>query len=135
MNARSYSLLIGSNERYNVQRRGSIRLGNRVPIVVAGASKEAAGGNQIQYLDIGVSIDGFIEQELDSAVALQTNVDISSLAPEQPGENRTGDPIVRQTKFQVGAIVPLGKATLLSSGDEVDGTRRFQVEATVTKVR
>lgn len=134
LNARSYSLLIGSNERYNVQRRGSIRLGNRVPVLTGGA-KEAGGSNQIQYLDIGVSIDGWIEQELDSAVALQTNVEVSSLAPEQPGENRTGDPVVRQTRFQVGAVVPLGKPTLLSSGDEVDGTRRFQVEVTATKVR
>ena len=129
VNARSYSVLVRSRNR------GSIRLGNRFPV----ATSDKDGGTQFQYLDIGVSIDSRVEDsdlaDGSSTVDLFTNVDISSIAPEQPAENRTGSPIVRQIKFQNENIVPLGKLVLLSSGDEVDGTRRLQVEATVTKVR
>ena len=126
INARSYSALV------RLMDKGSIRLGNRVPILVAN-SKD--GGNQIQYLDIGVNIDCRVEQEVEGGVMLFTNVETSSLAPEQPGENRTGDPVIRQVRYQTDNVVPLGKGTLLGSADEVDGTRRLQIEVTATKVR
>jgi len=127
VNSRSYSTLLHSGER------GSIRLGNRLPISTGGSRE--SGGNQLTYMDIGVNIDCRVEREVDSGIALFTSVDMSSLAPEQPGENRTGNPVVRQTKVQVDNIVPLGKQTLLSSADEVDGTGRFDFEVTATKVR
>jgi len=125
INARSYSALVRLSDK------GSIRLGNRVPVMTASAKE----GNQFQYLDIGVSIDCRVEQELESGIALFTNVETSSLAPEQPGENRTGAPVIRQIRYSVDNVVPLGKQTLLGSADEVDGTRRLQIEVTATKVR
>jgi hypothetical protein len=109
-------------------------LGSRFP--VATGTKD--GSTEFQYLDIGVNIDSRVEDsDLPDAnsVDLFTTVDISTLAPDQPAENRTGAPVVRQIKFQNDNIVPYGKQVLLSSADEVDGTRRLQVEATVTKVR
>ena len=124
VNTRSYTALLHSGER------GSIRLGSRLPILTGPPS-----GNQFTYIDIGVNIDCRVEREVDSGIALFTSVDVSSLAPEQPGENRTGNPMVRQTKIQVDSIVPLGKQTLLSSADEVDGTGRFDFEVTATKLR
>ena len=123
VNARSYSTLVRARDR------GSIRLGSRVPVAI-GTSKEG-GGNQIQYMDIGVNIDCRIEEELDSGISLFTNVDVSSLTDV----NRAGNPIVRQSKIQAANIVPLGKQILLTSADEVDGTRRLQLEVTATKVK
>jgi hypothetical protein len=129
INARSYSILVRSRER------GSIRLGNRIPVT----TEAKDGGTQWQYVDVGVYIDSRVDEsdlpDANSGVDLFTNIDISNLAPEQSGENRTGNPIVRQTKFQNENIVPLGKQVLLSSADEVDGTRRLQIEVTATKVR
>jgi|SRR5215475_7333619 len=125
INARSYSALVRLSDK------GSIRLGNRVPVMTANAKE----GNQFQYLDIGVSIDCRVEQEVESGITLFTNVETSSLAPEQPGENRTGAPVIRQIRYSVDNVVPLGKQTLLGSADEVDGTRRLQIEVTATKVR
>lgn len=124
-NVRNYSTLVGMNDR------GSIRLGDRVPVGVGG-SKDA---NQVQYMDVGVNIDCRIEQELEAGVGLYTNVEISSLAPQQPGENPTGLPTVRQMKFQLEQIVPVGKQTLIGSADEVDGTRKIQIEVIAAKVR
>lgn len=126
INTRSYTVLVRSMDR------GSIRLGNRVPIIT-GSSKE--GGSQMQYLDIGMNIDCRVEPGSESDITLFTNVENTSAAPEQPGENRTGSPVLRQLRYQLNNIVPLNKQTLLGSADEVDGTRRYQVEVTATKVR
>lgn len=135
VNARSYMVLVRAGEK------ASIRLGSRVPIVTGifppGSSKE--GGNplvqtQYQYLDIGMNIDCHLDQPTDSGIALVTNVDVSRIAPVS-ADNGTGQPTVRQTKIELHSIVPLGKQTVLTSADEVDGTGRFQVEVTVTKVR
>lgn len=134
INARTYTILVRQMEK------ASVRLGSRIPIATgsfpSGGSKELNPlvNTQFQYIDLGVNIDCVVEP-LDSDAVLSTNVDINRLAPEQPRENRTGNPIVRQTKIQVHNLVPLGKSTLLSSADEVDGTGRFQIDATVTKVK
>lgn len=125
INVRNYSTLV------RVGDRSSIRLGDRVPVMV-GSSKEA---EHSQYMDTGVNIDCRVEQEVEAGLGLYTNVEISSVAPQQPGDNRSGNPIVRQMKFQLDQIVPAGKPTLIGSADEVDGTRRIEIQATATKVR
>lgn len=132
INARTYTILVRQMDK------SSLRLGSRVPIAVgsfmAGSAKENPIPTQFQYLDVGMNIDCLVEP-LDSDVFLSTNVEVNRLAPEQAKEVRTGNTIVRQTKIQVHDLVPLGKPTVLSSADEVDGTGRFQIEATVTKIR
>ena len=123
VNARSYSTLV------RVRERGSIRLGSRIPVAV-GASKED-GSSQWQYMDIGVNLDCRIAEEIDSGIDLLTNAEMSSLTDA----NRVGNPVVRQSKILVENIVPIGKQVLLTSADEVEGTRRLQLEVTVTKVK
>src|SRR5438309_3958972 len=61
VNSRSYSTLLHSGER------GSIRLGNRLPISTGGSRE--SGGNQLTYMDIGVNIDCRVEREVDSGIA------------------------------------------------------------------
>ena len=124
VNARSYTTLV------RVRDRSSIRLGSRIPVSVGAAPKEGVP-TQWQYMDIGVNIDCRIEEELDSGIDLFTNADISNLTDER----HFGNPIVRQSKFQIQNVVPLGKQVLLTSADEVDGTRRLQLEVTATKVK
>lgn len=124
VNARSYTALV------RVRDRGSIRIGSRIPVAVGAAPKEGVS-TQWQYMDIGVNIDCRIEGELDSGIDLFTNADVTSLTDER----HFGNPIVRQSKIQVQNIVPLGKLVLLTSADEVDGTRRIQLEVTATKVK
>jgi hypothetical protein len=126
INSRAYTTLL------NVGERGSIRLGSRIPIVTG---EQTGGVKQFTYLDIGANIDCRVIHETNGGVALYTSVDMTSIAPQQPGENRTGAPIVRQTKMQVSNIVPLEKRTLIGSADQIDGTGRFDLEVTATKVR
>ena len=122
VNARSYSTLLHAGER------GSIRLGSRVPISI--------NPNQsFQYIDVGLNIDARLEREVESGVALFTSIDVTSLPPDQPKENGNLPPIVRQTKFQVDNIISLEKRTLIGSADQIDGTGRFDLEVTATKLR
>jgi len=130
VNTRTYTVLVGSTEK------ASVRLGSRIPIAV-GAQVTSGGKEgstvlptQFQYMDVGVNIDCSVDP-LESDVGLRTNVDISRLAPE----NRIGQPIVRNTRISVHNVVPLGKQTMVASADEVDTPGRFQIEATVTKVK
>lgn len=125
VNTRSYTILV------RVMNKAVLKLGTRVPIAV-GTKEEP---NQIQYLDIGQNIDCRVKQELDSAIDLETTADTSSVITEPQPSNRTGDPVIRQVKYDMENVVPLGKPTLLGSSDEIDGTRRFQIEVTATKVR
>ena len=123
VNARSYSTLV------RVRERGSIRLGSRIPVAV-GVAKEG-GSSPWQYMDIGVNLDCRIAEEVDSGIDLFTSAEMSSLTDA----NRVGNPVVRQSKIQVENIVPIGKQVLLTSADEVDGTRRLQLEVTATRVK
>jgi hypothetical protein len=126
INARSYTALV------RVSEKGEIKIGNRIPIATSTAKE---GETQFQYLDIGTNIECWIRGELDSAVDLMTNVDVSSVSPVQSAENRTGAPVIRQVRYQLRNSVPLGKQTLLGSGDELDGTKQLQIEVTATKMR
>jgi len=130
VNTRAYTVLVQLLEK------ASLRLGSRVPIATGtfttGGSKELNPlvNTQFQYIDVGVNIDCTVEPQ-ESDIGLRTNVDITRLAPE----NRIGQPIIRQTKIQVHNFVPLGKPTIIATADEVDTTGRFQIEATVTRVK
>lgn len=125
VNARSYTILL------RVMNKGVLKQGDRVPILVG--TKE--GTDQFQYLDIGLNIDCRVRQELDSAIDLETTADTSTVVTEPQGSNHTQDPVVRQVRYDLENVVPLGKPTLLGSADEIDGQRRFQIEVTATKVR
>ena len=126
VNARTYTLLVRPMDK------ASLRLGSRVPIATGSlGTTENVVSTQFQYLDVGMNIDCTLEP-LDSDVILATTVEVSRLGPEQAKEVH---PVVRQTKFQVRDLVPIGKPTVLSNADEVDGTGRFQIEATVAKIR
>lgn len=134
VNARSYTALVRQMDM------GNIRVGSRIPIPVGSFSSSQKEGvnplvnTQFQYVDAGVKVDCVVEP-MDSSVILSTDVDVNSIAPEQNTEPRIGGPIMRQNKLHLKNIVPLGKSTVISSVDQMDGTDRFQVEVTVSRVK
>ena len=121
VNSRVYTMVVRTGER------GSIRLGSRMPVPTA--------NQQFQYVDLGVNIDCRVEHDADAGVVLLTNSQVSSVPPDQPSENRNLPPTIRNTQIQAESIVPLEKRTLIGSADQVDGTGRFDLEVTATKVR
>ena len=123
VNARNYSALVRAGEW------AKIRLGDRVPV-----STGSGSGQSFQYLDVGTSIDARVTPEVEAGLPVSVTADVSSIVPEQQGEKYPA-PVVRQLRYSLDAVVPLGKATVISSADEVVGNRHLQIEVTAMKVR
>jgi len=126
VNSRTYTILV------NDQDTGRIRQGDRIPVNVGGgAGKEGSIPNQIQYMDVGFSLDCRLQQKSDG-LYMSTVLDMSSLAPEQ---GASGNPIVRQQRYQTGSFVQPGKRAVIANVDELDSKRRLQIEALLTQVQ
>jgi hypothetical protein len=120
VNTRSYTLVLTDNDR-----RGMIRTGSRVPLTMTYATGGDSRGSTVQYQDVGLTI----EAKLDRLV-LTTNIEMSSIAPEQSGQGT--NPIIRSSKADATATVMLRKPMLLASIDDSLSKRSYQVEVTVT---
>jgi hypothetical protein len=128
INERTYSLPVTSVD--GNPRDSSINVGNRVPIAV----KEEG---QIQYIDIGFTLECNVAEQNDKFVINSTLVLSSIVVPEQPGtESRGvgGDPVVRQVKQRFTTLVSPGKPTLVTSIDDVNSKKRLQVEVTASRL-
>jgi hypothetical protein len=119
VNSRSYMMMAedGSFAR--------VRVGNRVPFQTA--------EKQYQYNNVGMNID-CRPHEQQEGVALDITVDFSSVAPQSeglPGLN----PIFRSDRTEVQTVVQFGKPTLVTSLDDMESNRRYEIEVTATKVK
>jgi type II secretory pathway component GspD/PulD (secretin) len=101
--------------------------GSRVPIVVGMFdTKTAAQSTQIQYQDIGLSIEATVSGSPENLV-LVTKVEQSNLAGEKSAAAPT-DPIVRQTVLQGTSELTQGKPLVIGSLDIPGTTRRQEIE-------
>ena len=119
MNSRNYMMMAedGSFAR--------VRVGNKVPYQVA--------EKQYQYNNVGMNID-CRPHEQQEGVALDITVDFSSVAP-QSERAPSFNPIFRSDRTEVQTVVQFSKPTLVTSLDDVESNRRYEIEVTATKVK
>lgn len=125
-NSRSYSVLAKTHS-WN-----KIRIGTRLPVLSAPNNTIPNMPPQFQYIDLGINIDCFIEEQ-DGMVLLNATVDVSGMAPER--DEQTHAPIIRQMKTELRTVLAPGKPTIVNTNDDPLGKTRFQLEATVTKAK
>jgi len=126
VNSRTYTMLINDLDT------GRIRQGDRIPVNTGGVpGKEGSAPSQIQYMDVGFSLDCRLAQRNDG-LYMSTVLDMSSLAPEQ---GASGNPIVRQQRYQTGSFVQPGKRAVIANVDELDSKKKLQIEALLTQVQ
>jgi hypothetical protein len=113
-------------------RKTVLKQGNRVPLVAGSVSTSGGAQTQVQYLDIGLSIDASIEESADG-VKLNTAVEQSSIAEEKSGLGPQ-DPIVRQAKLEGTSILTTGKPLILGSMDIPSTARRLDIEVVMEHV-
>jgi hypothetical protein len=101
----------------------NIRTGSKVPVPVSG------GSTQFTYIDVGVNIDCQRGQEIDGNLALGVVAEVSSAA------SSPNPPIIRQNKWNSRVIVPIGKATMVFSSDDLASKGQIQVELTATPIK
>ena len=102
-----------------------IRVGNRVPYQTA--------EKQYQYTNVGLSID-CRPHEQEGGVALEIIVDFSGVAPQSEAAP-SFNPVFRSNRSEVQAVVALGKPTVVTSLDDVESNRHYEIEVTATKVK
>lgn len=119
--SRRYTLLIDNNSK------GVFRGSRRVPVSLPNS-------NSYNWMDISSVIDcGVNERGTDGKVGLDGQISFTYLSTAD--KNSPGGPGTTQVQVNIHADVPEGKPTMVASVDDPDTTRKFEVEATVTKVK
>lgn len=130
INSREYGMSIGTTDNHTNNNPRSIRTGTKIPV-------ESEPGKS-NYIDVGVNIDCRSVVEVGGRLAIEVSADISSVVnPKMEGGGGTtrGMPMILQNRWSSQALVPLGKATLLFSSDEVTSKRTLQLELTATEIK
>jgi hypothetical protein len=123
VNQRDYSLMITDSSK------GSITIGTRVPVTT--------GEKQFQYIDVGLELDCLLQEMTDNKLSARINLHLSSFAlPEQNTDPRTAgaQPVLRRIDQQLRAVLIPGKSQIVSSIDDVNSSKRMQVEIKATKL-
>jgi hypothetical protein len=118
---RKYSLLVNSRVKAN------FRIGNRVPT----ATSNSSGSTSYTYIDVGVNIDCVVD-EIDNAIGMHADVDMSGAV--NADKNPNANPTISQIKLNIDTTVLPGKPTVVASFDDPITSRKFDLEATVTKM-
>jgi hypothetical protein len=125
INQRDYSLLVEANDRG----ANTLKIGTKVPI--------DTGKDAYTYTDVGFELRCSAAETLNNKLAISVDINVSNFAiPEQNTDPRTGGsrPVLRGVTQRVSAVVNPGKPQILTSMDDVNSTKRMQVELTATKV-
>ena len=118
-----YTLLVASGAKT------LLKQGNRVPLVTGmGEGASPAQSSQVQYMDVGLSIEASIE-----GVGLRTKVEQSGVTDQKSGIGAQ-DPVVRQTVLEGTLNVDLHKPVVLGSIDVPGSTRHEEIEVAVELV-
>lgn len=129
LNSRSYTMDVIEGQR------GKLRVGTRVPV--------ATGDKGIQYLDVGMNIDCEAKSKEDvvrlkeDVVWLDLNVEASSFALDASGKATyaSGNPIMQSIRTALTTSVAAGKPTVISTVDDPNSDRKFELAVTATRVR
>ena len=124
--SQKFTLLVVSGER------SVFKQGSRVPIVT-GTTDGQPQGTQVQYQDVGLSIEARVGGSPD-ALDLRTKIEQSSLAEEKP-VGAAQDPVVRQTALDESSVPSQGKPLVLGSLDLPGTTRSQEIEVVAELVR
>jgi hypothetical protein len=131
---RRYSMLVGANEK------GFFNVGDKVPYATSSFQPGigAAGPQplmQYTYLDTGVNIECRVA-ELNGKITLNAQLDISAIHQhDKVAAMNPPNPTVAAIRLGViRALMSLGKPTQIVSMDDPVTMKKFDVEATVTKL-
>jgi len=127
---RRYVILVEGNDK------GVFRVGQRVPYAT-GSFQSNSGSpmtTQFSYADVGVNIECRVN-EIGPRMRLRSTLDLSTLVQhDKNGGPPALSPTIGQLRIEVNALVPPGKPSVVASIDDPVTLRKFDVEATVTRV-
>lgn len=107
-----------------------IRTGSRIPVATGGDH----GNTQFQYIDLGVNFDVRKVEEVRDKLSFSLTAEISSLSSTIAGGPMSGEPVIRQNKWNSNVLIPLNRPTVVFSADDLDDKGKMQVELTATRI-
>jgi hypothetical protein len=119
---------------------GMFKIGSREP-VATGSFQPSTGGTginplvntQYTYIDTGVNIECRLEQAEGGRMQLRTDLDLSGILQGKGAAPSVPNPAIGQMKLVVTALLIPGKKTVVASFDDPVTSRKFDLEALVTK--
>lgn len=111
--------------------RTVFKQGSRVPIVV-GTVDNQPQNTEVQYQDVGLSIDATVDGSPDG-LTLRTKIEQSSLAADK-SPSAAQDPAIHQTVVEESAQLAPGKLLVLASLDSPTTTQSQQIAVTAEPV-
>lgn len=118
---RKYSIMV------NDRQKGTFKVGNRIPMATGGG----LGNTQFTYVDVGVNLDCFVAEQ-DGRIALRTDLDLSTAV--MPEKSPMPNPTISQIKLNIETTLTPGKPSVVASFDDPVTSRKFEVEANVTRM-
>ncbi len=119
--------------------RGTLRVGNRVPVAMGGSQPVQSGQgqplySQFQYLDTGINIDCRV-REAGTKASLSADIELSTLAPpDKSAGTPVPNPTLASVRTSTSSIVEPGKTVLLALIDDPVSQRKLNIEAIVTRI-
>ncbi len=134
VNARTYTLMMeeGKQARANASTRVPVPTGPPI----SGPGVNSLVNTQFNYMDVGLSLTfRFVQQGDYLMMSGGYNIDTFAMPDEAQGGNALHMPVTRRISSDVGAAILPGKPTIISSVDDTNSKRRYQLEVTATKVK
>ncbi len=122
VNSRSYSMMAQE------KRSATINVSTRVPVPTTTAPTPS-----INYMDVGLTLEYTVAEE-GGMVVVNGRTRIDSFAEGQPIGSVTM-PVTRRVSADGQAAVTPGKPTIISSVDDVNSKKRYEVQVTATKIK
>lgn len=124
INQRDYSAVLRGDNNSN-----ELKIGTRVPIDI--------GEGKTTYADVGLDLNCSIVESFDNKVDVRIDMTLTTFAiPEQNTDPRTAGsrPVLRGVTQRIRTVLTTGKPQIVTSMDDVNSTKRMQVEVTATKI-
>lgn len=125
INQREYSMVAQADNHGG----NKLKIGTKVPI--------DTGNDAYTYTDVGLELDCSVAETVNNKLAVSVEINISNFAiPEQNANPRTAGsrPVLRVVTQRVRPLLTPGKPQVITSMDDVNSTKRMQIEITATKL-
>ena len=110
-----------------------LKQGSRVPILTGSYTRESGQSQEIQYVDVGMSIQASINGN-GEALRLESKVEQTSVADEKSNVGLQ-DPVIRQSVLEGASAITPGKPFVLGSMEAPGGGRKVEVSVLAEAVK
>ena len=125
LNQRDFMLVVNADGNGG----NKLKIGTKIPLDI--------GENKITYTDIGFDMECSAVETINNKLLVRLELGLSSFpGPEQNKDPQSvgSRPILRAISQRLRAVLTPGKPQVITSVDDINSNKRFQVEATATKM-